>query len=98
MSTTQTCVVGARGTVVLPAAMRKRLGIEDGSLLMLECTDDGRLIIRRAVAVPVEKYTAERKAGFLLNSAMDAEDYAKAVAAVRAMGLDPDRIPHDRPA
>jgi hypothetical protein len=48
--------------------------------------------------MPVEVYSAERRAEFLLNNAMDAADYAKACEAVRAMGLDPETVPHHRPA
>ena len=42
-------------------------------------------------------YGLERKAEFLLSNAVDAEDYAGAVEAVRALGLDPEVIPHERP-
>ena len=35
-----------------------------------------------------------RQAEFLLSSAVDARDYAKAVKQVRKMGLDPARIRH----
>ena len=42
-------------------------------------------------------YSAERKAEFLLSNAIDAEDYERAVTEVRALGLDPDEIPHERP-
>jgi hypothetical protein len=49
------------------------------------------------VILPVEVYTPERKAQFLLSNAVDAADYAGAVAAVRAMGLDPKAIPHYKP-
>ncbi len=45
----------------------------------------------------VEVYTPERRAEFLLNNAMDASDYAAAVKSVRKLGLDPARIPHERP-
>jgi hypothetical protein len=44
-----------------------------------------------------EVYTAERKAEFLLGSCLDAEEYAQAVEEVRAMGLDPEKIPHCKP-
>ena len=44
-----------------------------------------------------EEYTPERIAEFLLNCAINAEDYATAVAEVRALGLDPERIPHEKP-
>jgi hypothetical protein len=39
----------------------------------------------------------ERKARFLLSNAVDAVDYARAMRAVRAMGLDPNAIPHYKP-
>jgi hypothetical protein len=45
--------------------------------------------------LPVEVYMPERKAQLLLSNAVDAADYAGAVSAVRAMGLDPDAIPHN---
>ena len=49
------------------------------------------------VAVPIESYTAKRKAAFLLENAVDAADYAKAVKEVRRMGVDPDSISHKPP-
>jgi len=54
-------------------------------------------LIRPAVILPVEVYTPERRAQFLLSTAVDAADYADAVAEVRAMGLDPNAIPHYKP-
>ncbi|HEU0079424.1 MAG TPA: hypothetical protein VFQ76_17340 [Longimicrobiaceae bacterium] len=48
--------------------------------------------------LPVEIYTPERRAEFLVTNATDANDYRAAVQAVREMGLDPARIPHDEPA
>jgi hypothetical protein len=45
----------------------------------------------------IEIYTPERKAEFLLNNAIDDDDYAAARRAVYSMGLDPDAIDHDRP-
>jgi hypothetical protein len=50
-----------------------------------------------AIAMPVEIYTPERRAELLLSNAVDAEDYARAVEAVRTMGLDPTTIPHQPP-
>ena len=46
---------------------------------------------------PFERYTPERRAEFLLTSAVDAEDYAAAVTEVRRMGLDPEKINHSKP-
>jgi AbrB family looped-hinge helix DNA binding protein len=88
--------VGKRGTVVIPAALRRRYGIEEGSFVIAEAREGG-VLIRPAVILPVEVYTPERKAQFLLSNAVDPADYAGAVAAVRAMGLDPKTIPHDKP-
>lgn len=88
--------VGKRGTVVIPAPLRRRFGIEEGSLVVAEATEDG-ILIRPAVAVPVEVYTPQRKAEFLLSNAVDAEDYAWAVEEVRRIGLDPKDVPHLKP-
>jgi AbrB family looped-hinge helix DNA binding protein len=88
--------VGKRGTVVIPAALRRRFGIEEGSLIIAEDREEG-ILIRPAVAVPLESYTQERRAEFLLSNAVDEEDYARAGEEVRKMGLDPGAIPHRRP-
>ena len=88
--------MGKRGTVVIPAALRRRYGIEEGAMVIAEGREDG-ILIRPAVVLPVEVYTPERKVQFLLSNAVDRKDYEDAVRAVRAMGLDPARIPHYKP-
>jgi AbrB family looped-hinge helix DNA binding protein len=92
----QSAKVGKRGAIVVPAKLRKRFGIEEGSLVIAEETQDG-ILIRPAVVVPVERYTPQRKAEFLLSNAIDGEDYRKARREVRKLGLNPDSIPHLRP-
>jgi AbrB family looped-hinge helix DNA binding protein len=89
--------VGRRGTVVLPARLRRRLGIEEGSFVVAEEREDG-ILIRPATVLPVEIYSPERRAEFLLNNAVGAEDYRHAQAEVKRMGLDPSRIKHHQPA
>lgn len=96
MQKTITTHLGPRGTTVIPKALRTKLGLEEGALLLMDEVD-GALRVRKAVAVPVETYTRERKAEFLLNNAVDEEEYREAVKAVRAMGLDPATITHARP-
>lgn len=81
--------VGRRGAVVLPAKLRRRLGIEEGSFVVAEEREDG-ILIRPATVLPVEVYTPERRAEFLLNNAIDIEDYRRARDEVKRMGLDPD--------
>lgn len=88
--------VGKRGAVVIPAKLRKKYGFTEGSSILFE-DGPGGVVIRPAVTVPVEVWSPERKAGFLLENAVDAADYERARDEVREMGLDPDQIPHGRP-
>jgi AbrB family looped-hinge helix DNA binding protein len=92
----ETSKVGKRGTVVIPASLRRRYGIKEGSLVIAEERAEG-VLIRPAAALPVEIYTAERRAEFLLSNAVDANDYARVRKEVQKLGLDPDTIPHHNP-
>jgi AbrB family looped-hinge helix DNA binding protein len=85
--------VGKRGAIIVPSRLRRKFGIEQGKLVVAEERPEG-ILIRPAIALPVEVYTPERRAEFLLSNATDAEDYRRAAAEVRRMGLDPERIPH----
>jgi len=96
MGIVNTSKMGKRGTVVIPAPIRKRFRFEEGSLVIIEEREEG-VLIRRAIALPLENYTPERKAEFLLSNAVDEDDYARAVAEVRRMGLNPAKIPHCKP-
>jgi len=87
--------VGKRGAVIVPARLRRKFGIEQGKLVVAEERPEG-ILIRPAIALPVEVYTPERRAEFLLTNAVDAEDYRRAAAEVRRMGLDPERIAHHK--
>lgn len=89
----ETCKVGKRGVVVIPANLRRRLGFAEGDLVLVE-EREGGVWIRRAVALPVETYTPERKAEFLLSNATSKSDYARARTEVRKLGLDPDAVAH----
>jgi AbrB family looped-hinge helix DNA binding protein len=88
--------VGKRGAIVVPAKLRKRYGIEEGTLVIAEAREDG-VLLRPAVVVPVERYARERKAEFLLSNATTASDYQRARKEVKKLGLDPDAIPHRPP-
>jgi AbrB family looped-hinge helix DNA binding protein len=93
----QSAKVGKRGAIIVPANLRKRFGIEEGTIVTAEEKDDG-ILIRPAVVIPVERYSPERRAEFLLSNAIDGADYRKARAAVRKMGLNPDSISHRKPS
>ncbi len=87
--------VGKRGVVVIPADLRRKYGLEEGSLLIAEGRAEG-VLLRPVAALPVEIYTPERKAEFLLNNAVTAKDYSWAVKEVRKLGIDPETIPHEK--
>ena len=92
----QTVVIGKRGTVVIPAAIRKQLGLYDGKTLQVEVRD-GSVQLRPISSGPeVEIYTPERLAEFFLNNVMSKDGYEEARQDVLAMGIDPDTIDHYR--
>ena len=45
----------------------------------------------------LETYSDPRVAEFILSNTVDAADYARALKLVRKMGLDPEKIDHDKP-
>jgi len=94
---TETGKIGKRGVFTIPATMRKHFGLADGSFVIAEEREDG-ILLRPAVATAVELYSDQRAAEFLLSNATDAKDYEAARQDVLAMGLDPDRISHLKPA
>ena len=77
-----TVTVTSRGVVTLPLGLRKALGIKADDTLIAEATPDG-LLLRPAVTLPVEMYTAARIQEF---------DAAEAELA-RAMRRPPARAP-----
>ena len=91
-----TTKIGKRGTVVIPAPIRQKYGFKNGSQLIVEERQDG-VMLRPVVTLPIEIYTAERRAEFLLNNTVTIEEYKAAVKEVQKMGLDPATIPHKKP-
>lgn len=94
---TETSRIGRRGVFTIPSALRERFGLTDGSLVIAEEREDG-ILLRPALTAPVETYSDEQIAQFLLTNAIDTNDYNVARQEVEAMGLDPDRISHRKPA
>ena len=93
---TEKTKIGRRGAVVIPIGLRKKYGFEEGSLVIAEARAEG-VLLRPVATIPLEIYTPERKAEFLLNNAVTPEDYAWAVREVRKMGLNPENISHEKP-
>ncbi len=86
--------MGKRGTLVIPAALRRQFGLTEGCEILADATEEG-ILLRPAMTLPLEVYSAERKAGFILSNAVDEADYLLAREKVKEMGLDPEAIPHE---
>lgn len=66
-----------RGTLTLPAEIRRELGLEEGDVLAVTCS--GRsIVLTPTVVTPVELYTDERIAEFDAASAMTEAEFAQA--------------------
>jgi AbrB family looped-hinge helix DNA binding protein len=89
----ETTKIGKRGAVVIPAGLRRKYGFEEGSLVVAEAREEG-VLLRPVVTLPLERYTPERKAEFLLNNVVTPDDYVWALEEVKKMGIDPKTIPH----
>ncbi len=87
--------VGKRGTIVLPAKLRKRYGFEEGTMIVAEEGEYG-VLLRPAALLPVEIYSPERKAEFLLANAVNRKDLEESEKEVRKLGLDPRKIRRSR--
>lgn len=96
MTISESSRMGQRGTLVIPAKLRRRFGLKEGTTVIAEETEEG-ILLRPAVTVPIELYSVERQAEFLLSNAIDDADYERAREAVLEMGIDPDSIEHLRP-
>ena len=94
---TETAKIGKKGVFTIPATLRKRFNMQDGSLVIVEERPEG-ILLRPAVATAVEMYNDARIAEFLLSNAIDTNDYEAARVEVQTMGLDPDAIAHRKPA
>jgi len=92
----ETTKIGKRGALIIPAGLRRKYGFEEGSIVVAEAREEG-VLLRPAVTLPLERYTPERKAEFLVNNAVTPEDYAWALEEVKKIGIDPKTILHKKP-
>jgi AbrB family looped-hinge helix DNA binding protein len=56
--------LGKCGQVSIPKSILNRLGLKSGLPILVETTTDGAIVLRPAVAYPVELYSEERIAEF----------------------------------
>ena len=88
---TTTIKMGKRGTIVLPAKLRKQFGLTDGSLLITEAKD-GEIRIRPAFMYEPPVWSSEEKAYFILINSMTKEEWDRNLPDVLEMGIDPTKI------
>jgi antitoxin PrlF len=60
----ETTFLTERGTLTLPASIRKTLGLRGKQQLIVETNKAGEIVLRPAAVVPVEIYTEERISEF----------------------------------
>jgi antitoxin PrlF len=60
----ETTFLTERGTLTLPATIRKLLGIRGKQQFIVETTDKGEILLRPALVLPVELYDEDRIAEF----------------------------------
>lgn len=67
--TYETTFLTERGTLTLPASIRKTLGLRGKQQLIVETNKAGEIVLRPAAVVPVELYTEQRIAEFARDEA-----------------------------
>ena len=87
--------MGKRGTVVIPAKLRKKLGMVDGCLLLVT-EAEGSIRLRVAKVLNPDTDARLKMAERLLSGAEDLGEYFAAMEEVKRMGFDPDEVPHER--
>lgn len=80
MAAEEIAQLSGRGTVTLPARIRKELGLREGDVLRVRLVD-GSIQLTPAAVMPIELYTEERIAEFLAAAEMTDEELAAADAA-----------------
>ena len=57
---TKVITVNERGALTLPREVRDRLGVTRGGHLVIDIAEDGDIILRAGVVMPVEMYSPAR--------------------------------------
>lgn len=70
----ETAKLGKRGQVSIPKAVLDQLGIEAESILLVDITEDGAILLRPAAVYPIEIYSDTRVAEFMEEDRMTPEE------------------------
>ena len=69
--------IGKKGQVSIPRAVLDRLGIEPETVLLVEVTDEGSILLRPAGVYPVELYNDDRVSEFLAEDRLTDKEVAR---------------------
>ncbi len=72
--------LGRKGQLSIPRSVLKRLGIDGETLLAVEVTDDGAIVLRQVGVYPLEVYSDARVAEFEEADKMSSEEADKVAA------------------
>lgn len=92
--------LGKRGTLVVPAKIRKRLELEDGCYLSItereDCIEFRKVQFGGDASKGPKEDGKRALAASILSGATNLGEYLAAIEEVRRMGLEPEEIPHER--
>jgi AbrB family looped-hinge helix DNA binding protein len=75
--------LGKKGQVSIPKAVLDKLGLEPETVLLVESTDDGSILLRPAGVYPIELYSNARVSEFLEEDRMTPTEKRRARAKTR---------------
>lgn len=75
----ETLIFSSRGQITLPATMRKHLGIQPGSAVIIE-ENQGELTLKPATVLQLEQYSDEQIAGWDKADALSAAERKRILA------------------
>ena len=73
----ETIKLGKKGQISIPKAVLERLGLEAETLLLVETTPDGAILLRPAGVYPVEIFSDDRVREFHAENEMSGDEAAR---------------------
>ena len=77
-------VLGEKGQVTIPRAVRKKMRLNGGDPLLLDLAPDGSIVLKPAGVYPVEIYTEERLKEFAREDRMTPSERKRLAKALHA--------------
>jgi AbrB family looped-hinge helix DNA binding protein len=75
--------LGKKGQVSLPKATLRRLGLTGESLLLVEVTPDGGILLKPAGVYPIEIYSEKRVGEFLAEDRLTPKEQQRVKRSIR---------------